>query len=133
VVWKEGVGPSYQLAVVLDDIAQGVDVVVRGDDLLASAARQELLYQAFAQSPPEWIHVPLVVGADGKRLAKRHGDTTLHAFRQAEWTAEEMIGWLAQSCGMAEEGESLTLRAWLSRFDWQRLPAETVEGCVPQR
>ena len=85
VVWKaprRGVEatPAYQLAVVVDDDAQGVTEVVRGDDLVSSTPRQLLLYEALGLTPPRFIHVPLVVGPDGRRLAKRHGDTRLSAF-----------------------------------------------------
>jgi glutamyl-tRNA synthetase len=69
--------PAYNLAVVVDDAAQEVDVVVRGDDLLASTPRQVLLQRLLAFPTPRYAHVPLVVGADGERLAKRHGAVTL--------------------------------------------------------
>ncbi|MGI9472061.1 MAG: glutamate--tRNA ligase family protein, partial [Rubripirellula sp.] len=67
--------PSYQLAVVVDDAAMGVTEVVRGDDLIASTFRQIELYRALDLPVPRFAHVPLVCGADGRRLAKRHGDT----------------------------------------------------------
>jgi glutamyl-tRNA synthetase len=71
--------PAYQLAVVVDDADMGVTDVVRGDDLLDSAPRQVLLYRALglAGRVPKYYHLPLVVGPDGRRLAKRHGDTRL--------------------------------------------------------
>lgn len=69
--------PAYNLAVVVDDAAQGVDTVVRGDDLLASTPRQVLLQRLLGVATPRYAHVPLVVGADGERLAKRHGAVTL--------------------------------------------------------
>jgi glutamyl-tRNA synthetase len=65
--------PAYQLAVVGDDLAQGVTEVVRGDDLIPSTARQILVHRALGATPPAYAHVPLVVGTDGKRLAKRFG------------------------------------------------------------
>src|SRR5262249_32606099 len=77
VVWKSAGTPAYQLAVVVDDAAQGVTEVVRGDDLVPSTPRQLLLYEALGLRPPGFVHVPLVVGPDGRRLAKRHGDTRL--------------------------------------------------------
>ena len=69
--------PAYNLAVVVDDIAQGVTQVVRGDDLLSSTPRQVLLYRLLGADAPEYWHVPLVLGEDGQRLAKRHGAVTL--------------------------------------------------------
>lgn len=75
VVWKNSGTPAYQLAVVVDDAEMGVTEVVRGDDLIPSTPRQLLLYSALGLTPPSFAHVPLVVGEDGRRLAKRHGDT----------------------------------------------------------
>ena len=69
--------PAYNLAVVVDDIAQGVTQVVRGDDLLSSTPRQVLLHRLVGADVPEYWHVPLVLGEDGQRLAKRHGAVTL--------------------------------------------------------
>src|SRR5438093_46161 len=88
VVWKSTGTPAYQLAVVVDDAAQGVTEVIRGDDLVPSTPRQLLLYRALGLTPPRFIHVPLVVGPDGRRLAKRHGDTRLQTLRDAGVTAE---------------------------------------------
>ena len=75
-VRNDGV-PAYHLAVVVDDAAQGVTEVVRGDDLLASTPSQLHLQQLLGYPHPEYAHVPLVLGADGERLAKRHGAVTL--------------------------------------------------------
>jgi glutamyl-tRNA synthetase len=85
--------------VVADDAAAGVTEVVRGDDLLPSTPRQLLLYRALGLAEPRFAHVPLVVGEDGRRLAKRHGDTRLAALRAAGVTAEALLGLLAWSCG----------------------------------
>jgi glutamyl-tRNA synthetase len=106
VVWTKRGQPSYQLAVVVDDHRQGVTQVVRGNDLLDSAARQLLLYRALGYSPePAYTHLPLVRGADGKRLAKRHGDTRLDHYRSRGVRAERVIGLLAWWCGVGgEEG-----------------------------
>ncbi|MDH3585356.1 MAG: tRNA glutamyl-Q(34) synthetase GluQRS, partial [Phycisphaerae bacterium] len=74
--------PAYQLAVVVDDAAQGIDRVVRADDLIDSTGRQLLLYRLLNLSPaPHYLHLPLVLGPDGRRLAKRHGDTRVASYR----------------------------------------------------
>ncbi len=73
--------------------------MIRGDDLVSSTPRQLLLYRALGLTPPRFAHVPLVVGPDGRRLAKRHGDTRLTSLREAGVTADALIGLLAWSCG----------------------------------
>ena len=102
VVAKADGTPAYQLAVVVDDHAMGVTEVLRGDDLLPSAFRQLELYDFFGWTPPQFAHVPLVVGPDGRRLAKRHGDTRLATLRAAGVPPERLVGFLAHSCGLIE-------------------------------
>ena len=80
-VWRRDNIPSYQLAVVADDIAMGITEVVRGEDLLQSTFRQILLYRALGQEPPAWYHCPLVRDAEGRRLAKRHAALSLRELR----------------------------------------------------
>ena len=79
--------PAYNLAVVVDDAAQGVEEVVRADDLLPSTPRQAHLASLLGLPVPAYLHVPLVVGADGDRLAKRHG-LTLH---ERPWMASAVM------------------------------------------
>ena len=127
VIWKaarpphEAASPAYQLAVVVDDTAMHVTEVVRGDDLIPSTPRQLLLYEALGWTPPSYVHVPLVVGPDGRRLAKRHGDTRLSALREAGVTPEALVGLLALSCGWGD-GRPITPRELLPRFTLQTVP-----------
>ena len=115
-------GAGYTLAVAVDDAAMGVTEVVRGDDLLAATPAQMLLQRALGLPAPAYCHVPLVVGADGRRLAKRHGDTRIASFRRAGLAPEEVIGRLAATCGWAERGESVSLGDLLPRFDLATIP-----------
>jgi glutamyl-tRNA synthetase len=115
-------GAGYTLACTVDDIAMGVTEVVRGDDLLAATPAQILVARALGDSPPRYCHVPLVVGRDGRRLAKRHGDTRISSFRARGQNPEEIIGFLASSCGWAEDGERISLRELLPRFDFATIP-----------
>jgi glutamyl-tRNA synthetase len=124
VVWKSAGTPAYQLAVVVDDAAQGVTEVVRGDDLIPSTPRQLLLYQVLGWEPPQFTHVPLVVGPDGRRLAKRHGDTRLSSLRGAGVTPEAFIGLLAWSCGWLERIRPITARELLPLFRLAVIPPE---------
>ena len=81
-VARNGLGPSYQLAVVVDDALMGVNQVIRGDDLVPSTPRQILLHQALGWTPPRFGHVPLAVTAEGRRLAKRDGSIKLATLRE---------------------------------------------------
>lgn len=126
VVWTRAGQPAYQLAVVVDDARQGVTDVVRGDDLLPSAARQVCVARALGLPCPTWWHLPLVRGRDGRRLAKRHGDTRLVHFREAGVTAERVVGLLAWWSGVVAERVELDARAFLARFDLDRLPRNPV-------
>jgi glutamyl-tRNA synthetase len=124
VIGKSDNSPAYQLAVVVDDHAMGVTEVLRGDDLLPSAFRQLELYDFFGWQPPQFAHVPLVVGPDGRRLAKRHGDTRLSTLREAGVLPERLVGLLAWSCGLTQQLESISARDLLGSFDLSRLPRE---------
>ncbi|MBU6173913.1 MAG: tRNA glutamyl-Q(34) synthetase GluQRS, partial [Planctomycetes bacterium] len=92
---------AYQLAVVVDDYDSGITHVVRGNDLVYSTFRQIAIYQALDWPVPKWLHLPLVVGEDGLRLAKRHGDTRLCALRENGILSTEILGKLAKSLGLA--------------------------------
>lgn len=122
VIARHPTGAGYMLAVVVDDVAMRITEVVRGDDLLPATHRQLLLYQALNLPPPVFRHVPLVVSSDGRRLAKRHGDTRLAVLRREGITPERVIGLLAWWCGWAAWGEELTVRDLLPRYDLNRLP-----------
>ncbi|MGE0760097.1 MAG: tRNA glutamyl-Q(34) synthetase GluQRS [Pirellulaceae bacterium] len=114
--------PSYQLAVVVDDHAMGITEVLRGDDLLPSTFRQLELYRALGWEAPQFAHVPLVVGPDGRRLAKRHGDTRLALLREAGQGPERLLGTLAWSCGLQSEPHPTTAAALLVDFRLDQLP-----------
>lgn len=96
---------SYQLAVTVDDCLMGITDVLRGDDLLDSTPRQLHLYAALGWTPPAFAHAPLILGEDGRRLAKRHGDLGIGALRQAGTRPETVIGWLAYISGLTDRPE----------------------------
>ncbi|MBC2606139.1 tRNA glutamyl-Q(34) synthetase GluQRS [Pelagicoccus albus] len=90
-VWRKDGFPSYELAVVADDVAQGVTEIVRGEDLLLSTARQLLLYEALGAKVPAFFHCPLILDTDGKRLAKRAGSKGLRELRTSGVTPADLI------------------------------------------
>ncbi len=124
VVARAGVGASYQLAVVVDDAAMGVSEVVRGDDLIPSTPRQILLYRTLGFEPPSFAHVPLAIGPDGRRLAKRDGSLKLATLRGAGVDPQRLVGVLARSCGWSDRVEPSRPSAWLDRFDLATIPAD---------
>ena len=91
--------PAYNLAVVVDDAEQGVTQVVRGDDLLSSTPRQMHLQQLLGLPTPEYLHVPLVVGDDGERLAKRHGAITLAELAERGVGPTDVVAWIGETLG----------------------------------
>ena len=120
--------PAYNLAVVVDDAAQGVDLVVRGDDLLPSTPTQVALLHALGHSAPRYAHVPLVVGEDGRRLAKRDGAITLAELASAGVSVGAVRSALAVSVGVAEPGETVLASDLVDRFD---LAAFAARGRAP--
>lgn len=130
VIYKSDGLAAYQLAVVVDDAAAGVDMIVRGDDLLESAARQIHLRRLLGLIPePMYWHLPLVVGPDGRRLAKRHGDTRLSHYRKFSATPQRVLGLLGYWCGLLDRRREISLPKLLASFDLARLPCErTVFG-----
>jgi len=117
--------PAYQLAVVVDDAAMGIEEVVRGDDLLPSTARQLLLYRALGLAAPRFTHVPLVTGEDGARLAKRHGAVSLGELRQRGADPRAVAGLLASLSGLGSGGP-VRPRELVSGFAMTAVPVRAV-------
>ena len=110
---------AYQLAVVVDDHAMNISEVVRGNDLLPSLFRQLSIIRALKLNSPEYAHLPLVVGNDGRRLAKRHGDSRLAYYRRCGVSASQIIGWLAKSIGLREVADPIMPSQLIDEFDWR--------------
>ena len=116
--------PAYNLAVVVDDAAQGVQQVVRGDDLASSAPRQRHLADLLGLPHVSYAHVALVLGPDGKRLAKRDGAVTMAGQSGLGHDPATVRSLLAHSLGLAEPGEEVGVDALVARFDPATLPRE---------
>jgi len=123
IVWTKDDMPSYQLAVVADDHQQGITDIVRGNDLLQSAGWQEQIYSIMHWKVPRWYHVPLVVGEDGKRLAKRHGDSRITTYRLRNVTQERIIGLIAMWAIPDYSRAPMELDDFVQAFDVNKLPA----------
>jgi glutamyl-tRNA synthetase len=127
IAWTKAGWPSYQLAVSVDDAAQGVTDVVRGEDLLPSAAVQARIHRALGNAPPAWWHLPLVVDGAGERLAKRRGGLSIDALRAAGADPARVRGLVAWWAGALAGPEPVAadrlpalldepiLRAWHAR------------------
>ena len=117
-------GAGYTFAHVVDDYLMGVTEVLRGDDLLEATHSHIILQQALELPTPQYIHVPLVVAEDGRRLAKRHGDTRIAMLREKGFSAKQVVGILAWWWGWADFGEELNPEDLLSRFCWDNFNRE---------
>jgi glutamyl-tRNA synthetase len=118
VIERNDGAPAYNLAVVVDDAWQRIGEVVRGDDLLATTPRQLFLADLLGLPRPSYAHVPLVLGPDGARLAKRHGAVTLD-----DVSPRSALGWMAATLGLPPAASAAEL---LEGFDPDRLPREPV-------
>ena len=114
--------PAYHVAVVVDDADQGVEEVVRGDDLLDATPSQAHLLDLLGRARPTWAHVPLVLGPDGQRLAKRHGAVTLADLAARGVSGDAVRSRLAVSLELAVPGEPVSMAELLERFDPAALP-----------
>jgi glutamyl-tRNA synthetase len=123
---------AYNLAVVVDDAAQGVTEIVRGDDLAPVTPSQVHLAAVLGLPAPAYAHVPLVLGADGDRLAKRHGAVSLADLRAGGWTVDEVRARLAASLGLCDSHERLSAVDLVDRFrtafSFETLSAHPVHG-----
>ncbi len=114
--------PTYNFAVVVDDGLMGVSHVVRGEDHLSNTPKQIVLYEALGQEPPLFAHLSMILGPDGGKLSKRHGDVSLDAFRARGFLPEAMVNGLALLGWSHPEGrEVLTREEILASFSLERV------------
>ena len=122
---------GYQLAVVVDDALQGVTEVVRGRDILSATPRQIHLQRLLGAPRPAYVHIPLLVDHQGRRLAKRDRDLDLTALAQ-RFTPEALLGMLAFSAGLTEEIRPVTLEGLIPLFSWQKVKRDDLRlpACI---
>jgi glutamyl-Q tRNA(Asp) synthetase len=110
---------TYQFAVTVDDLRQGIDVIIRGDDLLESTGRQIILSSMLGRAtPPQFLHHPLVIHPDGTKLSKSQGDTGLAELRRGGWTPDRVLGHAAWLGGLQAAAKPLRadelVRLWVA-------------------
>lgn len=116
---------AYQLAVVVDDALMNVTQVVRGRDLLTSTPCQIFIYEKLGFTPPEFYHLPLLVGEDGHRLSKRNRDIDM-GFLRENFSREELIGKILFLSGCIEKEEKISIEEAVAVFDWKRVTDEDI-------
>ncbi|WP_442506483.1 tRNA glutamyl-Q(34) synthetase GluQRS [Novipirellula sp. SH528] len=117
---------SYHLACVVDDAAMGVTEVVRGDDLLPSAFRHIELAEALDLPRSQYAHVPLIKGPDGRRLAKRHGDTRLSLYREQGVDPKTIVGWAAHTAGLTDTATQRSAAEVIPLFAWPKINRNSI-------
>lgn len=124
---------GYQLAVVVDDAMSGVTEVVRGRDILSATPRQLYLQRLLGADAPAYVHIPLLVDAQGRRLAKRDKDLDLTALAQ-RFTPADILGMLAYSAGLLDEVRPVTLEGLIPLFDWRKVKKDDLRlpECIMQ-
>ena len=95
VILRSDGSPTYHLASSVDDVDYGITHVIRGEDLLSSTPKHILITEGMGESPPTYVHLSLLMGPDGSKLSKRHGDTSVHAYRDAGFVADAVVNYLS--------------------------------------
>ncbi len=95
VIRKSDGTPAYNFAAVVDDAAMGISHVIRGEEHIPNTARQVLLYRALEEREPEFVHLGLILGPDGKKLSKRHGAASIAEYRREGYLSEALVSYLA--------------------------------------
>jgi nondiscriminating glutamyl-tRNA synthetase len=114
--------PTYNFAVTIDDMMMKITHVIRGDDHLSNTLRQLAIYEAFEEETPEFAHVSMILGADGKRLSKRHGATSVEEFRYNGYLPEAVLNYLALlGWSHPEEKEVMPMEEMVKEFNFNRV------------
>jgi len=109
--------PTYHFAVVIDDISMGVTHVIRGDDHISNTPKQLIIYKALSVEPPEFAHIPMVLGSDGARLSKRHGAKSILEYRDAGFLPKALLNYLARLGWGYGDQEYFTVEELIEKFD----------------
>src|SRR5262247_1591175 len=110
--------PTYNFGVVVDDLDMGITHVIRGDDHVNNTPRQINIYAALGASLPAFAHVPMILGADGERLSKRHGAVSVLQYRDEGYLPEALLNFLARLGWSHGDAEVFTTSELIAAFDW---------------
>jgi len=113
--------PTYNFCVVVDDIDMGITHIIRGDDHLANTPRQILLYQALGRTPPAFAHLPLILGLDKARLSKRHGATSVTAYRDMGYFPEALSNYLVRLGWSHGDQEIFSRKELIEKFSLENV------------
>ena len=113
--------PTYQFAVVVDDLTMGITHVIRGDDHLSNTPKQILLFEALGAQPPRYAHVPMILGPDGSRLSKRHGALSILAYRDEGFLPQALRNYLVRLGWSYGDQEIFSLDEMIEKFDLSRV------------
>jgi len=115
--------PLYNFGVVVDDLTMGITLVARGDDHVNNTARQILMYHGLGAALPVFAHLPMILGADGKRLSKRHGATSVTEYRDMGYLPQAVVNYLVRLGWSHGDQEIFTLEELVKYFDWTQVGA----------
>lgn len=122
VIMRSDGRPTYNFAAAVDDALMGITHVIRGDDHVSNTPKQILIYEAMGWSPPEFCHIPMILGADRSRLSKRHGATSVYDLRTRGYLAEALINFLSLLSWSSKSGdEILSVERLVEEFDFGRM------------
>lgn len=122
VIARAGGMPMYNFACAIDDHLMSISHVVRGDDHVSNTPRQILIYRAFGWTPPQFAHIPMILGPDRQRLSKRHGATSVDQYREQGYLSDALVNFLSLLSWSSESGdEILTRERLISEFDFSRI------------
>ena len=113
--------PTYHFAVVIDDISMEITHVIRGDDHISNTPKQLIIYKALSVEPPEFAHIPMVLGSDGARLSKRHGAKSILEYREAGFLPKALLNYLARLGWGYGDQEYFTVEELIEKFDLKNI------------
>ncbi|MEZ0343835.1 MAG: glutamate--tRNA ligase [Caldimicrobium sp.] len=121
IIFRSDGTPTYQFAVVIDDITMGITHVIRGDDHISNTPKQLMIYKALGAKPPAFAHIPMVLGPDGARLSKRHGARSILEYREEGYLPQAVVNYLARLGWGYGDQEYFTLEELIEKFDLARV------------